>query len=377
MATNTLFIVYYDVGIGGVQKKIVDIIEYISKNKDSVHKKIFLLLDGRRPFELKDDLFLSRILKSDIKIHRKPQVRFWRFRFPFTVYVLWKALFHKPDTMLSFMRKYIVISVIAKYIFWWRKIKIVAGYDNVASHELEDVVSSPFKRSVWRKLIRFTFPLTDILVVPSDASRSDLVKNFGVPKNKVVVNKNWVFVPAKWSIKKDNSLLYIGRVDPQKNIGFMIDVVDKIRKFVPLVRLDIVGNGKQIESIKQEIAKKHLTKHIRLVGSQVDVGKYLKTARVFLLTSDYEGLPIAALEAMAYRLPVITTNYPGAGELVVNGKTGFIAKNKVDYIRKVKMLLTNSQKQNSMGIQAQSDIRSRHGIKNLIKFVKLLKSTPR
>ncbi len=110
---------------------------------------------------------------------------------------------------------------------------------------------------------------------------------------------------------------------------------------------------------------------ISFVGVQQDVSQYLSLSKVFCLTSRYEGLPIAALEAMAHGLPVVTTGYPGADELVQESKTGYICMNRAEYVSRVIRLLEDEGLRSRMGERAREYVRMYHGEENLEKFVRL------
>ena len=93
---------------------------------------------------------------------------------------------------------------------------------------------------------------------------------------------------------------------------------------------------------------------------------------MFCLTSLYEGLPVAALEAMAHGLPVITTAYSGAEELVQNRKTGYICTDKQEYVACIIRLLCDDKQRTKVGRQARAYVRKHHGEENLKRFVGLL-----
>jgi glycosyltransferase involved in cell wall biosynthesis len=75
---------------------------------------------------------------------------------------------------------------------------------------------------------------------------------------------------------------------------------------------------------------------------------------------------------MARFVPVISTNYPGSGELIKNGVTGFVCNNKRDYVNKVIKLLTNEAKRDEMGENAYKYVKQFHSSKNLDEFTSLL-----
>ena len=83
----------------------------------------------------------------------------------------------------------------------------------------------------------------------------------------------------------------------------------------PGVLLSIAGEGPLRATLEQEIAKLDLTEHLRLLGFREDVKDLLAAADVFVLPSQTEGLPLALVEAMAMRLPIISARVGGVPEI--------------------------------------------------------------
>jgi len=370
---HTVLILYNDLGIGGIQRKIADIAYCLSTKKKYANIRVYLILDHKRAFDLEEDIFLNQVRQSKIEIFYRPQQKIWRIKFPLIVYVCWKILVFKPSAILSFMEKYSVIAIFMKYIFWWEKIKVIVSYDNIASLLIPIEKDSNFDGLIRKKLIRNFYPRADLVVVPSNKSKLDMNKNFGVPRKKITVNKNWV-LSYGWKKGKNYrfDIIYTGRVDPVKNLSSFINVVKKVKGVYPAVKACIVGWGEEIDRISNLIHSKSLELSIELAGSQKNISKYLYDSKIFLLTSDFEGLPIAPLEAMAYGLPVVTRDYPGAEELVKNGKTGYIGGSEEILAGHLLELLADEEKRQKMGARAREYVQKFHGEKNLEKFVSLL-----
>jgi glycosyltransferase involved in cell wall biosynthesis len=108
-------------------------------------------------------------------------------------------------------------------------------------------------------------------------------------------------------------LLFVGRLDAQKNVARLLDAVSLLRHEV---RLRIVGDGEQRAELEQRASRLGLKAEFagRLLGEQL-VAAY-RQADVFVLPSDKEGMPLAALEAMAAGLAVVATAVPGNEDLL-------------------------------------------------------------
>ncbi|MEJ8640813.1 glycosyltransferase family 4 protein [Streptomyces sp. MS1.HAVA.3] len=117
-------------------------------------------------------------------------------------------------------------------------------------------------------------------------------------------------------------LLYVGRLSAQKNVARLLDAMSLVR--AP-VRLRVVGDGELGGELRARAARLGLDAHVEFTGplhGEELVAAY-RGADAFVLPSDREGMPLAALEAMASRLPVLATDVPGNTELL--GDVGLLA----------------------------------------------------
>jgi glycosyltransferase involved in cell wall biosynthesis len=114
----------------------------------------------------------------------------------------------------------------------------------------------------------------------------------------------------------------VGRLSPEKNQNLLVDAM------APLLdaerQLVIVGDGPERESLFLRVASTWRSDFVHLVGARKDVENWLAALDVFALTSHTEGLPLVLLEAMAMRLPVVSTAVGGVPDLVEDGVTGYL-----------------------------------------------------
>jgi len=375
-STEVMLIINNTLAIGGVERKIADISRYLSENTQPKDLRVYLILDEKRPEDPEEGGFYDIVDDSNIRILYKPQMKVGSFEFFSPLYLLWKTGTLRPNVVLSFLRRASVISVFLKCVFWWRKIRVVISEDNVASCALATDIRNRFKRWVFFNLIRIFYPKASVITAVSDVVKCDLVERFSVPQERIVVNKNWVLTCAHGQNgREDFDLIYVGRVHQVKNLSLFVEIIHEVRKVIPGVCGCIVGGGTDVDNISRLTEQYTIDSAISFVGFQKDVGKYLSASKVFCLTSDAEGLPIAALEAMAHGLPVVTTAYLGAEDLVQEGSTGYICANKRDYAARVIWLLTHEKERLKMGEQARAYVRKHHGGENLKRFMRLLLGT--
>jgi len=124
----------------------------------------------------------------------------------------------------------------------------------------------------------------------------------------------------------DFCVLAVGRLEKQKNYERLLSVFAMFYQMHKDSRLVICGEGSEREMIRQYVKAHGLEQCVSLPGNVEDMPKQYASADAFLMTSDYEGMPNALLEAMACGLPAVVTDCPcGApAELIQNGENGIL-----------------------------------------------------
>ena len=116
-----------------------------------------------------------------------------------------------------------------------------------------------------------------------------------------------------------NRIVTCGRYEPQKNHHMLIDAMAIAIKRYPALKLSIYGTGELKDSLQDHIHQAGLEDSIILEGNVQDVPAVLKTAEIFVLSSDFEGAPNALMEAMAMGVPTISTDCPCGGPKMLLG----------------------------------------------------------
>ena len=195
------------------------------------------------------------------------------------------------------------------------------------------------------KVRDFTCNRVDALVFQSEGAG----EFFEIRKNqKAVVIHNSVTVPQdKYPIAmvRDNRIVTVGRLHPQKNPHLLLDAFYKIASQYPDIRLDFYGDDPMREELLEKINRYNLVNRVTLHPSRTDIFDCIRTARLFVLPSDYEGMPNALMEAMALGLPCISADCRpgGARTLIDDSINGFIVpvRNVNAMADKISYLLDN------------------------------------
>lgn len=125
---------------------------------------------------------------------------------------------------------------------------------------------------------------------------------------------------------RDARIVTVGKLFPQKNHALLIRSFAQIASEFPEHTLEIYGEGELRNSLQQLIDSLGLQTRIYLKGVRNDIEKVLEQAALFVLSSDYEGVSNALMEAMALGLPVISTDCPcgGSAMLIRHGVNGLL-----------------------------------------------------
>ncbi len=142
--------------------------------------------------------------------------------------------------------------------------------------------------------------------------------------------------------EKQNEVLFVGRLEEQKNVAELI----KIWSFINPQgwKLNIIGDGSQRPMLETLLADMHLNDSVVLSGHQDNPQVFYKRAKIFAMTSKYEGFPMTLIECQSFGcVPIIYDSYPAAREIVENGENGFLIpfRQKRDFADKLNELVSD------------------------------------
>lgn len=135
----------------------------------------------------------------------------------------------------------------------------------------------------------------------------------------------------KYKIRKNvPTVVYVGRVDPEKKVGLVVDAFSKVLEKLPEAQLVIVGDGVDRLRIEQNVKKLGALKSIRILGRvlQPDLYELYRVGDVFATASEIETQGIVLIEAAASGLPLIAVNAGAVSEVCITGKNGFLCEPK-------------------------------------------------
>ncbi len=143
-----------------------------------------------------------------------------------------------------------------------------------------------------------------------------------IPREELI-KKAEEYWPKEYATNK-LKLLTVGRLEEQKGYNIAIDVCKKMKDQGMEFDWFILGDGTQREILQNEIKRKELRDQIHLLGAQMNPYPYFKNCDIYVQTSIHEGYGIALAEARLFNKPIVTTDFAGAREQIVDKKTGSI-----------------------------------------------------
>ena len=174
-----------------------------------------------------------------------------------------------------------------------------------------------------------------------------------------ITNSHYIYNPVRFKsdkvakVAKNKKLITIARISPQKRIDKMVLIAKEVfkdKKYQDWT-LEIYGNGPEEDKIKKTIGEH---KQIKLMGVTNEPKKELLNASINLNTSDSEGFCLSILEANECGVPTVTLDFgESVNEEIIDGKTGIIANDQKDYIKKLKELMDNPKKLQELAINAK------------------------
>lgn len=230
--------------------------------------------------------------------------------------LLWIRDFFKKnaDIVLSFLAPFNMLALAANLN---TGIPIIVADRNDPKH----VPVNP----VVRTLRNWMYELADGIVVQT---KNNLRYFSSRIQKKSVVIYNPVEMKEKSGLalrtEKNKKIVSVGRLMQQKNQMLLIEAFSDVYQMHPEYELVIYGEGPQRLALEKRIKELRLADCVRLPGSTRNVFDEIANSEIFVLSSDYEGMPNALIEAMCLGIPCISTKVSGAIDLIKDHENGLL-----------------------------------------------------
>lgn len=220
----------------------------------------------------------------------------------------------RPDIVVSFMAEANFRAIIATMFLG---IKTLISVRNDPNKE--------YSKKIYRLLAKLLYPFASGLVFQTEEAKKWFSKRIQ-KKSKVILNHvDEKFYQTNYTGRRKN-IVTVGRLEPQKNHKLLIEAFAGIANDFPNENLVIYGEGSQKEILMNLVKRHDLEGRVFFMGTSMEIHEKIKDAKIFVLSSDYEGLPNVVMEAMTLGLPVISTNCPIGGPkmLIENNRNGIL-----------------------------------------------------
>ncbi|MEH7332811.1 glycosyltransferase family 4 protein, partial [Neobacillus drentensis] len=191
-------------------------------------------------------------------------------------------------------------------------------------------------------------------IIPTERTKAELKKEFGLPEDSFVVST-------------------LSRLDVQKGLEYFIEAAKTLnQKYKHLVFLIPGEGGEQYSQSLREKAEG--VSNIKFIGHVSKVNELFKVMDVFAMTSLWEGAPLTLLEAMAYGKAVVVTNVGNTAEVIQDNVNGFIVEKKdvSAFVERLSRFIENPDKRSELEQQAKKDFTEKFSNQIMISHYKQL-----
>jgi sugar transferase (PEP-CTERM/EpsH1 system associated) len=246
-----------------------------------------------------------------------------------------------------------------------------------------NIMDLPYRQRDRRKFRWAARAFSRIVAINADIDRS--LEAVRVPSHKRMIILNGIdedrFSRPRESSRAPNpsedpwwTIGTVARLAPQKAIHRLLEAFSVVHAKHANSRLLIVGDGPLRGELEAYTARLNLSAAVEFLGFREDVQEVLRQFDVFVLPSLFEGLPLALLEAMAARLPVIATAVGGVPEVVVHGESGILIPpdNATALAEALLDLMTHPDKRAKLASSAETRVREHFSLSAMARAYRRL-----
>ncbi len=238
----------------------------------------------------------------------------------------------KPDVILSMLTHNNVMALLSGLLCG---IKVVACEHNTLSEVIKTEEGRKMLGIPVVPMVKIFYRFAYKIIAVSEGIKSDLVTAFGIASDKVQTIYNPIALdrishfmhdaPGHPFFREQKPVVVaMGRMTPQKGFDILLKAFSRVIVATD-ARLIIMGEGPQRTYLENMVKDLGIEEKVSLAGFQRNPYALLAHSDVFVLSSQYEGLPMAILEAMACGIPIISTDCrSGPREILKNGQCGII-----------------------------------------------------
>ena len=224
-----------------------------------------------------------------------------------------------PDIIIAFLKEPTArVLFLKKFFAKIRRIPLIISVRNDPN--------SIFNNAINKLAVKFLYDEADGYIFQTNEAKEYFIES--IQKKSIIIPNpiNPEFVCEPWSGKRDSTIVTVGRLSEEKNQKLLIDAFAKITEKYDKYQLLIYGDGGKKEELLQYVESLKLDNKIFFKGVVNNIKDEIYKAGMFVLSSNFEGMPNALMEALTMGIPCISTDCPCGGPkfLIQTGKTGLL-----------------------------------------------------
>lgn len=321
---------------GGAERVTCNLASYLVRQGYQV--EILTMSETEKAYELDERVSVQTLLtlrerKSTAWNTLVRMPRFWKY-----------LKTSKVDAYIVMLPKTTIMLLMFK---WLVKAKIIAA---------ERVDPASYSKRIAKMLRRFAKCADGWIFQTEEAQEwyGDTIKNC---KSSVIPNAiNPVFIRPQYVGEKRKIIAGAGRLNDQKNFGLLIQAFAKVAPEFPDYSLVIYGKGDKEQELKSLVNSLGMHGRVKFPGNIQNIADEMEKNAMFVLSSDFEGMPNALMEAMALGLPCVSTDCPCGGPhyLIQHGVNGLLVPvGNIDKMADaIRSILSAPEKASTMGSEA-------------------------
>ena len=240
------------------------------------------------------------------------------------------------------------------------------------SHGLKSI-----QRRIEKILNRRSLKNATKLLVSNEGTK-ELVSNFyDIPKNMISIVPNGIDISffKKNNVIREKNVVFSGAMYYHRGLDILLDAVPEIIKKIPETRFILIGDGPEIQKLKNIVIEKKLGSNVEFKGwiPRTEIPHHLRESCIGigpLRSTDVtkNALPIKALEYMASSLPILAAEGTLQDNILKDGQNGYFVKNSDELAKKIIFLLQNDQDRETMG-QKSREMANHFDWKNVVNLI--------
>lgn len=321
---------------GGAERVTCNLASYLVRQGHDV--EILTMSETENAYELDERVVVKTLLPLQERKNKawNTIIRFPRF---------WKYLRHKDrDVYVVMLPRTTIMFLMFR---WMIKAKVIAAERNDPGAYSKKIGNALKKYA--QRADGWIFQTVDEKEWYGDS----------IQKCKATVIPNAInpaFIRPAYSGKKRKTIAGVGRLNSQKNFGLLIKAFAKVAPEFPDFKLTIYGKGEMETDLKNLASSLEIKDRVEFPGNVQNIADEMEKNTMFVLSSDFEGMPNALMEAMALGLPCVSTDCMGGGPrfLIENGVNGLLVpSNDVgEMAEAMKAILSDPKKADAIGREA-------------------------